>query len=272
MNGEKGKKVKLALLGGNVSDSESPAIHTFILSAWWYVCEYECISASPEEVPAAMEKLLQKTDGFNVTIPYKKTVIPYLDALSAEAAAFDSVNTVCGKKGYNTDGEGFLRMLASAGIPVQGKKILVLGAGGSGRSSAAALIKAGAEVRMYQRRRELLEEVCRALGAFPADDPESGGYDILVNCTGVGMHESIGRSPVGIHAFAGCSAAVDLIYSPPESEFLRLAKSAGKKTLNGRTMLFYQAYASDCIYLGRRGSDEEAQALCRAYLGSRADG
>ena len=163
-------------------------------------------------------------------------------------------------------------MLASAGIPVQGKKILVLGAGGSGRSSAAALIKAGAEVRMYQRRRELLEEVCRALGAFPADDPESGGYDILVNCTGVGMHESVGRSPVGIHAFAGCSAAVDLIYSPPESEFLRLAKSAGKKTLNGRTMLFYQAYASDCIYLGRRGSDEEAQALCRAYLGSRADG
>ena len=183
-----------------------------------------------------------------------------------EAAAFDSVNTVCGKKGYNTDGEGFLRMLASAGIPVQGKKILVLGAGGSGRSSAAALIKAGAEVRMYQRRRELLEEVCRALGAFPADDPESGGYDILVNCTGVGMHESVGRSPVGIHAFAGCSAAVDLIYPPAESEFLRLAKAAGKRTLNGRAMLFYQAYFSDCIYLERKADAAEADLLCGRYL------
>ena len=265
MNGEKGKKVKLALLGGNVSDSESPAIHTFILSAWGYVCEYECISASPEEVPAAMEKLLQKTDGFNVTIPYKKTVIPYLDALSEEAAAFDSVNTVCGKKGYNTDGEGFLRMLASAGIPVQGKKILVLGAGGSGRSSAAALIKAGAEVRMYQRRRELLEEVCRALGAFPADDPESGGYDILVNCTGVGMHRTEGISPVGGDLLSLCQTAVDLIYVPTKAEFLRIAESLGKKIVNGEAMLFYQAYFSDCIYLGIEPSDETAKRLFEKY-------
>ncbi len=260
------KRLKLALLGGNVSDSESPAIHTFILSALGYACDYECVSVPAEGVPAAAERLLQKTDGFNVTVPYKKTIIPYLDSLSGEAAAFDSVNTVAKMKGYNTDGAGFLQMLAAAGIVVKGKRVLVLGAGGSGRSSAAALLGAGARVWLYQRRKELLKEVCRALGADEADDPESGGYDILVNCTGVGMHDSVGRSPVRASAFGGCSAAVDLIYPPAESEFLRLAKAAGKRTLNGRAMLFYQAYFSDCIYLERKADAAEADLLCGRYL------
>lgn len=260
------KEVRLALLGENVSDSESPAIHTFILSAWGYACAYECVSVPGGEIAGPVRRLLSEKDGFNVTVPYKKSVISYLNGLSAEAAAFDSVNTVCGGKGYNTDGSGFLRMLCSAGIPVKGKRVLVLGAGGSGRSSAAALKGAGAEVWMYRRRRDLLSETCRALGVHMAEDPEAGGFDVVVNCTGVGMHRSEGLSPVGTRAFEGCFAAVDLIYSPAESQFLRLAREAGKKTLNGKSMLFYQAYDSDCIYLGRQGTEEESEELCRRYF------
>lgn len=260
------KRKKLALLGADVSDSESPQIHTFILSQLGFSCDYECVSAGADGVGEAVKRLLAEKDGFNVTVPYKKTVIPYLSGLSDTAKAFDSVNTVTAGRGYNTDGTGFLQMLVAAGIEPAGKRVLVLGAGGSGRSSAAALLSSGAQVWLYQRREELLKEVCRSLGANRAEDPEEGGYDLLVNCTGVGMHKTVGQSPVSVRAFSGCQAAVDLIYSPAESEFLRLARLAGKKTLNGHAMLFYQAYDADCLYLGRTPDWSEADELCRKYF------
>ena len=120
---------------------------------------------------------------------------------------------------------------------------------------------------MYQRRREKLEELCNELGVNPADSPESGGYDILINCTGVGMHDSEGISPVTAQAFAGASYAIDLIYRPEQSEFLRLAKGEGLFTLNGKAMLFYQAYYADCIYLGKSPNDAEAEKLYKEFLG-----
>jgi shikimate dehydrogenase len=94
-----------------------------------------------------------------------------------------------------------------------------------------------------------------------------GGFDILVNTTGVGMHDSEGQSPVGKQAFLGVSHAIDLIYTPTQSEFLRLAKSVGVSTLNGAAMLFYQAYYADCIYLGREPNDAEAKKLYEEFSG-----
>lgn len=261
------KIVRLALLGRDVSKSLSARIHTFILEKWGYACEYELVSAGKEEFDGAMRRLLGDFDGFNVTIPYKRDVMAYLDEVSGDAMDFGAVNTVVTRTrtGYNTDGVGFLHMLHLADVPVQGKKILVLGGGGAGRSTAAALKKAGASVFVYQRRREKLEEVCRELGVQAADDPESGGYDILVNCTGVGMHETVGISPVSAQAFDGAGVAVDLIYTPSESEFLRLAKARGLRTLNGAVMLFYQAYFSDCLYLNRAPGEREVEELYQEY-------
>ncbi len=262
------KTVRLALVGKDVSKSLSPAIHAFILKEWGYACEYELLSSPAEYFDGAMRRLLGDFDGFNVTIPYKRDVMSYLDGISGDASDFGAVNTVVSRTrtGYNTDGVGFIHMLHHAGIPVAGKKVLVLGGGGAGRSTAAALKKAGADVSVYQRRREKLEEVCRELGVTAADDPERGDYDILVNCTGVGMHETVGLSPVTVEAFAGAEAAVDLIYVPKESEFLRLAKARGVKTLNGEAMLFYQAYFSDCLYLGRSPKEEEVEKLYQKFL------
>ncbi len=262
------KIIRLALVGKDVSSSCSPAIHTFILKSWGYACEYELFSVEKADFDSAMRRLLGDFDGFNVTIPYKRDVLSYLNEVSGDGMAFGSVNTVvCDTQtGYNTDGIGFLHMLSLAGMKVAGKKALILGGGGAGRSTAAALKKAGAKVSVYQRRREKLEEVCRELGVTPADDPERGGYDLLVNCTGVGMHDTIGRSPVTVKAFAGAEAAVDLIYKPAESEFLRLANLQGLKTLNGGAMLFYQAYFSDCLYLGRTPVEREAEELYQKYL------
>ncbi len=261
------KKLRLGLVGKDVSKSLSEAMHTFILKSLGVECEYERFSVAPDDFDNAMRRLMGDFDGFNVTIPYKRDVMEYLDEMKGDAFAFSAVNTVvtATRTGYNTDGIGFLLMLRAANIEVENKKILVLGGGGSGRSTAAILKKAGGNVSMYQRTREKLEETCRELSITPAQDAESGGYDILINCTGVGMHDTEGRSPVSKKAFDGARAAIDLIYVPEESEFLRLAKERGLKTLNGAAMLFYQAYYADCLYLGMDADDQEAKTLYEQY-------
>jgi shikimate dehydrogenase len=264
----KEKKLRLGLVGKDVSKSVSGAIHTFILNEWGYTCEYETLSVKKEDFDSAITYLLGDFDGFNVTIPYKRDVMEYLEEIVGDAMDFGAVNTVVTPtaSGYNTDGIGFLWMLESAGIAIKDKKVLVLGAGGSGRSCAAILKREGAIVSMYRRNREELLETCEQLGVAAADDPESGGYDVLINTTGVGMHDTVGKSPVTKKAFAGSVAAVDLIYKPAESEFLRLAKENGLQTLNGGAMLFYQAYYADCLYLGVQPNRAQAEELYQKFL------
>ena len=261
------KKLRLALLGRDVSKSRSEEIHTFILNGFGVEVAYERISVMPFEFDNAMRYLLGDFDGFNVTIPYKREVMGYLNAVVGDAHEFGSVNTVVTENltGYNTDGVGFLMMLRVSGVDVRNKKVLVLGAGGAGRSTAVTLKKGGAFVSLYQRRKDKLMEVCQEIGVHPCEDPEQGGYDVLVNCTGVGMHETEGESPVSKKAFLGGSEAIDLIYNPQETEFLRLAKEQGLRTLNGAGMLFYQAYYADCLFLHREPDDSEAQKLYALY-------
>ena len=258
---------RLALVGKDVSKSESEAIHTFILGKLGYECAYENFSVRSEDFDSAMRRLLGDFHGFNVTIPYKRDVMEYLNAVVGDALVFSAVNTVLNQtgEGYNTDGVGFLLMVRLAGIEVRGKKILVLGGGGSGRSTAGALKSAGADVYVYRRNRAELLELCGQLGVTPIDDPESGGFDILVNTTGIGMHDTVGRAPVTEKAFLGAESAIDLIYYPAESEFLRLAKEQGLRTLNGESMLFYQGYYSDCLYLGLTPDDKQAEEFYKEY-------
>ena len=250
------KKLRLALVGKEVSKSDSERIHRFILERLGYGLEYEKVSVSPSEFDYAVRRLLGDFDGFNVTIPYKRDIMEYLDGIEGDAFSFGAVNTVvCSSRlGYNTDGAGFLQMLRFAAVFPKGKRCLVIGAGGAGRSTAVTLKNAGAEVFLYRRNRRELEETCKEIGVQAASSLV--GYDILVNASGVGMHDTEGQSPVRKEVFEGASVAIDLIYRPRETEFLRLAKSKGLQTVNGSTMLFFQAYFSDCLYLGKEPTNE----------------
>jgi shikimate dehydrogenase len=261
------KKIRLGLIGKDVSKSQSERIHAFILKEFGVECVYESFSVPPTEFDNVIRRLMGDFDGFNVTIPYKRDVMEYLDEVVGDAFLYGAVNTVitAGAKGYNTDGIGFLQALEDNDIAVKDKKVLILGGGGAGRSCAAALKYAGAYVHMYQRRKEKLEETCRELGVTAANGAEDGGYDLLVNCTGVGMHDSEGISPVTSAAFAGAKWAIDLIYQPTQTEFLRLAKAQGLKTVNGAAMLFYQAYYADCLYLGIEPNKRQAAILYAKY-------
>lgn len=266
------KKVKLGLIGKDVSKSQSGKIHQFILEKLGFLCEYSLFSLKKEALESEIARLLKEFDGFNVTIPFKADVVEYLDGIFGDAIMFNSVNTiVCRtRKGYNTDGVGFMQMLQTAGVDVKDKKVLVLGAGGAGRSTALSLKQAGARISLYRRNREELIKTCEALGVTAAVEPEKGGYDIVINATGVGMHDTVGQSPVGEGVFLGAYLAVDLIYRPSESEFLRLAKGAGLRVLNGQAMLFYQAYYSDCYYLGKEPDSLEAERFYMEYCKNEA--
>ena len=261
-------KLKLALIGKDVSKSQSGIIHKFILKNFGYSCEFDCISTSADEFSDEIKRLLESYDGFSVTIPYKQSVMQYLTEPCGDAIDFNAVNTVVckTKKGYNTDGAGILMMLKDAGVCLQDKKILILGAGGAGRSTALAFKKRGADVYLYQRTQAELEKTCAFLGVKKATELDKGGFDIVLNATGVGMHDTVGVSPVGVEVFNGAFLAIDLIYYPEESEFLRLARGAGTRVLNGASMLFYQAYFADCVYLGKEPSEEQAKKLYENFL------
>ncbi len=259
--------MKLAVVGKDVSLSQSPQMHAFLFAGMGERCSYEKVSLPPERFPAEAEGLFARYDGFNVTIPFKREIMPFLRELSEDAEAAGAVNTVlCGRRaGYNTDGDGFLLMLGGEGIGLAGRRALVLGAGGAGRSCIRKLSAAGAEVSVYSRSYERVERLFGEFGGFtPLASADPAPYDLIVNCTGVGMHGNAG-SPAGRELISLCDTAVDLIYEPAETEFLRLARECGKKTVNGGAMLFYQAYFADCIYLERKADAAEAKRLYAEY-------
>lgn len=270
--------LKLAVIGKDVSKSQSPSMHRFIMEEFGEACAYDKISVPPEKFHIRMEELFCLYDAFNVTIPYKRAVLPFLEELSKEGKRLGAVNTILTKSraGFNTDGGGFSLLLETEGISVTGKRVLVLGAGGAGRSCIARLASQGAEVFVYEKNEERLKEASEELGGFqPLQKLKIAPYELIVNCTGVGMHDTVGslpavrtqhgEAPLPEEFFKSCETAVDLIYEPKQSEFLMAAARFGKRTVNGEGMLFYQAYLADCIILNRTPCAEEAKRLGERY-------
>ncbi|MDE6504334.1 MAG: shikimate dehydrogenase [Clostridia bacterium] len=254
--------MKFAVIGKDVSKSISPQIHLFIAGKLNKSVEYDKISVPEEEFERTIDGLIKAYDGLNITIPYKLSVMTHLKTITGDAAAFGAVNTVKCKdlSGNNTDGLGFMLMLKNNGIKIKGKKFLVIGAGGAGRSVAKKLSDGGAEVYIYDKNIKNAKTVENEFkGVKALENLELTPYYAAINASGVGMHKTEGLSPAGAELLKNCEAAIDLIYVPIESEFLRIANSLGKKTVNGLAMLFYQAYYAQCIWFGLKPDEEQAK-------------
>ena len=269
--------LRLAVIGKDVSKSLSPQMHNFILGRMGIACEYAKISLDEAQLKERADELFSRFDGFNVTIPHKQTILSYLKTCEGDAAVFGAVNTVVTKtkSGYNTDGTGFVTMLQDAEIPLKNQRALVLGAGGAGRSCIYALHEAGAVVTAYERDSKRLNAVYNDFKGFtPKEKLNSFDFDLIINCTGVGMHDTVGKTPFVPdekgndcieRLVKNCKAVIDLIYEPKESALLALGKGMGKRTLNGEAMLFYQAYAADCIFTGRERNMQQAKELWKEF-------
>lgn len=261
--------MKLAVIGKDVSASQSPIIHNFIAARMNNSLSYERISISPDRFEEEINKYLLELDGFNVTIPYKLSVIPHLKALKGDAEIMGAVNTVTTHDlcGYNTDGLGFTMMLQNNRLDVNGKSVLVLGLGGAGKSVAVKLLNQGAKVRVFSRNyANVLRFTNRFAQIEPLESPDKTHNFMVVNATGVGMSETENQSPIGEEILNNCDVAVDLIYSPENSKFLQIAQSLGKKTVNGKGMLFYQAYFAQCIYFDLAPNAVQAEELFKEYM------
>lgn len=259
---------KLAVIGKDVTKSLSPEIHKFIAKYTGNRLEYDSISIPEAEFEATVGTLFEKYDGFNVTIPYKLGIMPRLKKIEGDAKTFGAVNTVrvSDMSGHNTDGMGFMLMLKNNNVEVGGKEVLLLGAGGAGRSVAKKLSDDGAKVFVYDTKIQSaknLENEFRGVKAL--DKIECRPYYAIINATGIGMHRTEGISPVGEELIEKCTVAIDLIYTPEKSEFLRLAEKSGKKIINGAAMLFYQAYFSQCIYFEKKADEKQAKQLFEKF-------
>ena len=241
---------RCGLIGEKLGHSFSPAIHGKLADY-----EYKLYELSPEQVGPFLEK--KEYDGLNVTIPYKKTVIPYCDELTEAAKSIGSVNTIVKRPdgtllGHNTDYDGFMWLLKNAGAEVKGKKAVVLGTGGASVTVQAALRDLGAaQVVVVSRSGEdNYENIARHSDA-----------KILVNATPVGMYPKTGVSPVDLDVFTALEGVFDVVYNPAKTQLLLEAEKRGIPCANGLGMLVAQAKAACERFTGQPIADEKVYTI-----------
>lgn len=246
--------MKLAgVIGDPVGHSLSPTFQGAAFRAAGIDARYEAWPTPLAALPGRIESL-RGTDvlGANVTIPHKEVVLPLLDELDRSAALVGAVNTIVNHEGrlvgHNTDGAGFVEALRhEASFAPEGQPVLLLGAGGAARGIAFALAVAGAGVRIWNRtpaRAERLAADVRAAGfsATAVATPDPAGARCVVNCTSVGMEGTgtEGDTPCDLHRADPGTLAVDIVYKPAETAYLKAARNAGLPVLGGLAMLIHQ--------------------------------
>ena len=236
--------MKCGLLGRKLGHSYSPQIHALMADY-----PYDLFEKEPEEV-ADFVRYGDYT-GINVTIPYKKDVIPYLDELSPMAKRMGAVNTIVRRKdgslfGHNTDYFGFSDLLRRSGIAVSGRKVLVLGSGGASNTAVKVLEDMGAEVIIISRSGK------NNYGNLSLHRDAS----VIVNTTPVGMYPNTGVSPVDLRKFPALTGVPDMIYNPARTQFLLDAETLGLPNANGLWMLVAQAKESAEYFCGHALPDD----------------
>ncbi len=257
---QQNQRRRFGLLGRRLGHSLSPQIHALFGSV-----PYALIELEPEALGPFLES--RDFDGLNVTIPYKRSVMPYCAELTARAQAVGAVNTIVKRAdgsllGDNTDCIGFEWSLDACGVDVRGAKCLVLGTGGASLAVRYALEARGAAevVRISRSGPECYENIGRHADA-----------KLVVNATPVGMSPAVDASPLTEAAWASLPAlegAIDLIYNPLRTAFLQAAAARGLRTENGLGMLVMQGKAAAERFLGRAvDAGEASRALSRIRAG-----
>lgn len=249
------KKLRCGLIGCPLGHSYSPAIHAQLGDY-----DYRLYELQPGELAPFLRA--GDFDGLNVTIPYKKAVLPFCAELTPAAARIGSVNTLLRRAdgtllGHNTDYDGFLYLLRAAGIDPAGKKALVLGTGGASATVQTALRDLGA--------RETV-----AISRTGEDDytnvyTRHADAELLVNATPVGMFPNEDACPVSIGCFPALEAVADLIYHPARTRLLLDAGRRGLRCANGLGMLVAQAAAASRLFTGAPVDDGAVETI-RARL------
>ncbi|HIR20463.1 MAG TPA: AAA family ATPase, partial [Candidatus Pelethomonas intestinigallinarum] len=241
--------MEYGLLGEKLGHSFSPQIHRDLAGY-----DYQLLPTPPE----AVEDLFARRafQGLNVTIPYKQTVMPLCDEVDPRAAAIGAVNTVVNRNGrltgYNTDIDGFLYMARRAGVDMAGKKVVILGSGGTSRTARAAAGELGAReiVTVSRHGEDNYQNLSRHADA-----------QVLVNTTPVGMYPNWGQSPVSLESFPALEGVLDVVYNPLRTALLLQAEERGLPRSCGLPMLVAQAKRAAELFTGQNIGDSRTEAV-----------
>ena len=262
---------KLGIIGFPIGHSISPRFQQAALDDLGIDASYQAWEVAPDQVARFVQGLREPDVlGINVTVPHKEAVMPHLDQVDDWATSAGAVNTIVNRggrlTGHNTDGSGFLRALHDvSNFEPQGRRVLVLGAGGAARGVVLALIRQGVgELTIANRTLERAEHLSRmarenGLDALaislegPALVTAAATADLIVNSTTVGMSHGPDEtgSPLSWDQIPGTALVNDLVYNPLETPLLAAAARAGASTLGGIYMLVYQGAASFELWTGR---------------------
>ena len=265
---------RVGIIGYPIRHSISPVFQQAALDYYSLDATYQAWEVAPQELPKFIEGLRSpNTLGINVTVPHKEAVMPHLDCIDDWARMAGAVNTIVNEggklTGNNTDGPGFLKALEEHGnFSPEGRSVLIIGAGGSAKAVALALVRRGVASitianRTLQRAQSLAQRLeghgpkVEAIPLFPPEEALAravGRSDLLVNCTTLGMKHgpSENGSPLPDRRIPPGALVYDLVYNPPETPLLREAAMAGAATLGGLSMLVYQGAASFESWTGRK--------------------
>lgn len=238
------------LLGRTLRHSYSPQIHALLGDY-----EYRLFEVEPQDLEAFLKK--REFGGINVTIPYKKDVLPYLSGISDNAKRIGAVNTIIVKEdgglyGDNTDYDGFLCLVQKSGFQVKGKKALVLGTGGASLPISAVLSDLGArEVVFISRSGENnYQNLSRHADA-----------DLIVNTTPVGMYPNNLKAPLSLSEFPNLSGVLDIVYNPQKTKLILDAERLGIPAYSGLLMLVAQGKRAAELFLGHDIPDSETDRI-----------
>jgi len=239
---------KYAVIGNPIGQSLSPAMHNAAFKELGVDAHYEALEV--EKLDRAYDFLKKNFAGINVTIPHKVGILEYVDEKEMAVDLIGAANCIeFGKtaNAYNTDMYGAIEALKTEVPKLKGKRVLVLGAGGAARAIVYGCALEGAEVSLYNRTVEKANELAKDVRTKLGKDirvlrkPELKGLDILVNATSIGMTPNANESPLDSIPKI---VVMDIVYNPLDTKFLKQAKAAGARTINGVEMFVQQGAES----------------------------
>ena len=279
-----GKTRVCGIIGDPIEHSMSPVMHNAAFEVLGLDYAYLPFRVRREELPEAIAGIRAlNLVGLNVTLPHKVSVIPLLDKLDPLAERMGAVNTIVnesgGLAGYNTDAPGFLQALLSKGIEPEGRKIVILGAGGAAKGISFILAEAGANLVILNRTLSRAEELASQIAQYYHKKLEAmalseenlskalNGADVLVNTTSMGMVPGVDQTPVPAKLLKSDMTVFDIVYNPLETRLLREAKAVGARTIDGLDMLVWQGVLAFEKFTGQKAPFEIMKGAAIKALG-----
>jgi len=244
---------RFAVIGDPIAHTLSPNLHQEVYRQLELNASFEKIHVTPNSLDSFINS--NKLDGFNVTIPHKLSIIPFLKGLDEAAKTIGAVNCVHNGKGYNTDWIGFLKAMEFNGVDLNGKDCTILGAGGAARAIAYGLVQADVNsILISNRTQTKADQLLDWINSIFPTNFQSKNSDIIINCTPLGMWPDTESMPE-VEMQNGQILA-DTIYNPLETAWLKAGKTKGAKTIDGLDMFIAQGLASADIWFGEKISEK----------------